>query len=95
MNSGRYATALTDRELQLLRLLWEAPDSTAVDVAGVLDLTPGTVRNHLASINAKLGTFTRLAAVKVALERGLLAMEPHAHTVVHVCRECGVELAPA
>lgn len=59
---------LTDRELEVLR---EARAGAPVsEIAAVVHLAPGTVRNYLSSAMAKLGVATRHAAAHRAWEEG-------------------------
>jgi DNA-binding CsgD family transcriptional regulator len=62
--------ALTERQLEILRLLAEGW-STAT-IAAELALSPTTVRNHVAATIAALGVHTRLQAVVAAHRAGLL-----------------------
>lgn len=64
------ANPLTDREQEVLRVALSG--GTVAAIAGVVHLTPGTVRNHLSSVIGKTGTSTRAAAARVAQERGWL-----------------------
>ncbi|MEV6694765.1 response regulator transcription factor [Micromonospora sp. NPDC051196] len=59
---------LTSRETQILDLT--AAGAPVVEVARVLGLAPGTVRNHLGRITRKVGARTRVEAVRVAHEAG-------------------------
>lgn len=61
---------LTAREQEVLRAA--AAGGTAARVAATLNLSEGTVRNHLSSAIGKTGTSTRAEAVRVAVERGWL-----------------------
>lgn len=61
---------LTDRELQILRLVAEG--YTNRDIAGALFLAEGTVKNHVSSVLLKLDTSDRTKAVLRALHRGIL-----------------------
>ncbi len=45
---------------------------TVADLAGVLHLAPGTVRNHLSAAIGKTGARTRAEAVRLAEENGWL-----------------------
>ena len=63
------ATPLTDREIDILRLVdQEIPTAT---IAEELFLSPGTVRNYLSNAMSKLNATTRTEAVKIARRRGL------------------------
>lgn len=59
---------LTDRELDVLRKA--RGGGTTRDIAKALSLAPGTVRNHVSAILAKLSVETRQQAVRIAEERG-------------------------
>lgn len=61
---------LTDRELDVLRAAHSG--GTVADVARVLFLSEGTVRNHLSSAIGKTGARTRAEAVRIAEENGWL-----------------------
>ena len=62
--------ALSDRELQVLRLLNTSLPST--EIAQELIISPNTVRSHIKSIYSKLDVHRRSEAVKRAKELGLL-----------------------
>jgi len=64
------STLLTDRELEVLRLTAEGLDTR--EIAGRLDITVHTVRNHLQNCIRKLGVHTRTQAVSVAIRRGII-----------------------
>ena len=64
------ADALTDRELDVLRLL--AHGLTNADIAQQLFLSEGTVRNYVSSILAKLDVPDRTQAAILALRHGLV-----------------------
>jgi two-component system response regulator DesR len=59
---------LSDRELDVLRA--GRRGETTGQIARTLSLAPGTVRNHVSAILAKLGVSTRQQAVLLAQERG-------------------------
>ncbi|CRK55069.1 putative two-component system response regulator [Alloactinosynnema sp. L-07] len=61
---------LTDRETEILRLAADGLD--AQQIAGRLFLSPGTVRNYLASIVTKLNARNRVDAIRIAREAGWL-----------------------
>ncbi|MGH3470899.1 MAG: response regulator transcription factor [Nocardioidaceae bacterium] len=46
--------------------------ATVADLAGILHLSEGTVRNHLSSAIGKTGARTRAEAVRIADENGWL-----------------------
>jgi LuxR family transcriptional regulator, maltose regulon positive regulatory protein len=62
--------ALSDRELEVLRLL--RGDLDGPEIAGQLFVSVNTVRTHTKNIYAKLGVNSRRAAVRRAGELGLL-----------------------
>jgi DNA-binding NarL/FixJ family response regulator len=64
------ATALTDREQQVLELLVEGHSSQAI--ADRLFLSMNTVRNHVQNVLVKLGAHSRLEAVATAVRTGLV-----------------------
>ncbi len=66
-----YIPRLTDRELDVLRLL--AAGWPNRDIAESLHLAEGTVKNHVSAIMDKLGVRDRTKAVLRALELGLLS----------------------
>jgi two-component system response regulator DesR len=61
---------LTDREREVLRVA--SSGGTIADVARLLSLSQGTVRNHLSSAIGKTGARTRAEAARVAEDRGWL-----------------------
>ena len=61
---------LTDRELQVLRLVAAGRSNRAI--AGELVLSKRTVDRHVMNIFAKLGVTSRAAATAYAYEHGLL-----------------------
>jgi DNA-binding NarL/FixJ family response regulator len=64
-------SSLTDRERQVLRVAAEG--LTARQIASRLGVTERTVTTHLSRIYAKLGVGTRLAAVRLATDAGLVS----------------------
>jgi putative nucleotidyltransferase with HDIG domain len=65
---GREQSPLSERELEVLRLL--ATGMTAKQVAQALALSPSTVRNHLHRIYTRIGASDRTHAVLIATEKG-------------------------
>jgi DNA-binding NarL/FixJ family response regulator len=62
--------ALTDRELEVLRLL--AQGQTNKEIAAALVITERTVKFHVSSILDKLGAGNRTEAVTLAAQQGLI-----------------------
>jgi DNA-binding NarL/FixJ family response regulator len=69
--AGDGAVELSERELEVLRLIVDGRDNAAI--AAELFISPNTVKSHVASIFAKLGVESRLQASVQALRRGLVA----------------------
>lgn len=63
--------ALTPRQLDVLELMAEGHSNKAI--ARLLDLTIGTVKAHVKQILFKLGAQSRMHAVSVAMQRGLVS----------------------
>lgn len=61
---------LSDRELEVLRLVAEGYSNR--QIAGIVHLAEGTVKNHLSTILLKLGARDRTNAVLRALREGIL-----------------------
>jgi two-component system response regulator DesR len=61
---------LTDRERQVLRLAAEG--KTSPEIAELLRLSDGTVRNYLSEAISKLGVNNRIEAARLAREKGWL-----------------------
>ena len=61
---------LTERERQVVRLAGEG--KTSGDIAALLNLTDGTVRNYLSEAISKLGVSNRIEAARLAREKGWL-----------------------
>jgi two-component system response regulator DesR len=59
---------LTDRELEILRMVDD--DRTATDIARVLHLSSGTVRNYVSSAMTKLNARNRAHAAAIARDQG-------------------------
>jgi len=70
-DDGEPGLELSERELEVLRLIVEGRDNAAI--AAELFISPNTVKSHVASIFAKLGVDSRLQASVQALRRGLVA----------------------
>ncbi|MDX2240070.1 MAG: response regulator transcription factor [Leptolyngbyaceae cyanobacterium bins.302] len=64
---------LTDRELEVLRLMTKGRGSKEMSAA--LNVSEGTVRFHINNILSKLGVRDRTQAVLTALRRGLTRLE--------------------
>ncbi|HEX6470071.1 MAG TPA: response regulator transcription factor [Streptosporangiaceae bacterium] len=69
-SSRMLGSPLTPREVDVLRIAAEG-NSTA-EIAGLLGLSPGTVRNHISSAITKTGTRNRIDAIRIADEEGWL-----------------------
>lgn len=63
---------LSDRELEVLRGV--ADGLSDKQVAGLLGISPKTVRNHISGIFDKLGAGNRVDAVLRAMRAGLLSI---------------------
>lgn len=61
---------LTDRERQVLRMAGEG--QTSAEIAGLLHLSEGTVRNYLSEAISKLGAGNRVEAARIARDKGWL-----------------------
>jgi DNA-binding NarL/FixJ family response regulator len=61
---------LSDRELEVLRLMAEGLDNAEIGEA--LEISPSTAKNHISSILAKLQMENRLQAAVYAVRRGLV-----------------------
>ena len=59
---------LTEREIEILKLA--SPGMTTKEIAGVLFLSPGTIRNYLSEIINKLEAKNRIEAIAIAEEKG-------------------------
>jgi DNA-binding NarL/FixJ family response regulator len=65
--------SLTPRELEVLRLLVAGRSNKEIEA--ILDISPGTVKAHIAHILDKLDAEDRTQAVTTALKRGLVRLE--------------------
>ncbi|MEU9336275.1 response regulator transcription factor [Streptomyces sp. NPDC048290] len=63
-------TPLTDRELEVLRLFASGLEPS--DIAGILSLQVGTIRNYLTAIVSKLAARNRVDAIRIASRIGWL-----------------------
>ena len=61
---------LTDREIEILRFV--ARGFSNAEIADVLGLAEGTVKNHVSNVLSKLGVRDRTRATMAAIERGLI-----------------------
>jgi DNA-binding CsgD family transcriptional regulator len=64
------APQVTKRELMVLRLL--ANGHSTREIATVINISPSTARKHVQNLFGKLDVHSRLAAVLVAFEKGIL-----------------------
>jgi DNA-binding CsgD family transcriptional regulator len=65
--------ALSDREQEVLGLICRGTSDT--EMSRMLQLSPNTVRNHIASLYRKIGVNRRSAAVIWARERGITGLD--------------------
>ena len=68
--SGPLTESLTDREIEVLRLIAEGYPNR--EIAKLLHLAEGTVKNHVSSVLMKLGARDRTNAVLRAIREGML-----------------------
>jgi DNA-binding NarL/FixJ family response regulator len=66
----RESPAMTERELEVLRLLHEG--RTVRQMAGVLTISEHTARGHVKKVLQKLGAHSQLEAVAIATRLGML-----------------------
>ena len=71
---GMSRSHLSTRELDVLRLLVGGKRNR--EIASVLDITEGTVKLHVSNILGKLAVADRTEAVTVALQRGIVQLQP-------------------
>lgn len=64
----RMRSPLTPRETQVLSVA--AAGTPVVEIAELLQMSPGTVRNHLSRVLGKTGARTRIEAVRLAQDAG-------------------------
>jgi DNA-binding CsgD family transcriptional regulator len=76
--SRAYADRLTEREVEVLRLV--ADGSTNREIADRLFLSVRTVERHIANIYAKTGIHDRRSARRYALDHGLIGADVRAPT---------------
>lgn len=69
-DDGYKSETLTPREAEIMRLMTGGYSNRELAVA--LDVTEGTVKNHVSNILAKLGVRDRTRAVLKAIEKGLI-----------------------
>ena len=69
-SSGPWPAGLTDREVDVLRLL--ARGMSKKQIARVLVIAPGTVHTHTVHIYEKLGVSTRAGVAMFAMQHGLV-----------------------
>jgi DNA-binding NarL/FixJ family response regulator len=69
-SDSRTAQSLTNREREVLRLLFSG--SSTATVAHKLGISPATARNHITKILGKLDVHSRLEAVTLALRNGVI-----------------------
>ena len=64
---------LSPRERQILSMVRD--EKTSAQIAHTLQITEGTVKNHLTNASEKLGTQSRLGSVIIAIKSGLIPLE--------------------
>lgn len=64
------SSALTDHQAEILQLVAEGKSNK--EVGSSLKITEGTVKVHLKHIFAKLGVTSRVAAIRSAIDRGII-----------------------
>ncbi len=69
-DNGYSQEALTSREAGILRLMTGGYSNR--EIATALDLSEGTVKNHVSNILSKLGVRDRTRAVLKAIEKGII-----------------------
>ncbi len=69
-----HTQALTEREVDVLRLMARGKSNKAIGVE--LHIGEGTVKFHVNNILGKLGAEDRTQAVTIALQRGIIHLEP-------------------
>jgi DNA-binding NarL/FixJ family response regulator len=67
-----FLEALTPREVEVLEVLAEGLPNKAI--ARRLSISDQTVKFHIAAICSKLGVHNRTGAVRVAIQRGIIAV---------------------
>ena len=67
-----FIEALTPREVEVLEVLAEGLPNKAI--ARRLSISDQTVKFHIAAICSKLGVHNRTGAVRVAIQRGIIAV---------------------
>ncbi len=70
MPSEGAGVPLTERELEVLRLVAEGLDTREISLQ--LEISVHTVRNHLQGCIRKLGVHTRTQAISAAIRRGII-----------------------
>lgn len=68
--NGYLEEDLTTREIEILRLMTGGYSNR--EIAGALNLSEGTVKNHVSNILSKLGVRDRTRAVLKGIEKGLV-----------------------
>lgn len=84
------AIALTSRQLEVLRLVWEG--KTHDEIARLLVCSPRTINNHVKAVFDRLAVNNSISACRLALKYGWLEADEHSHTPVLICEECGARL---
>jgi DNA-binding NarL/FixJ family response regulator len=72
VRSPQRPSGLTDRELEVLRLLVQG--LTNKEIASALDISTKTAGHHVQHVLEKLGVTTRAAATMIAMKAGIAAV---------------------
>lgn len=72
-SEARAAAPLSPRELECL--LWASRGKSSSDIGAILALSPRTVDSYLEKVCAKLRVRTRIEAVVLAVQNGLIDPE--------------------
>jgi LuxR family transcriptional regulator len=70
-NDEEILARLTDREREILRLIFDGKSSS--EVAGIMSVSKRTVDFHLARAYVKLGVSNRFQAFKRAVDLGIIS----------------------
>ena len=74
MRNGFTVTYLTSREQSCLN--WAAHGKTSWEISIILGITERTINFHFQNAYAKLGVYSRQAAITLALQQHLISGDP-------------------